>query len=47
MNAKKRELVTIWLIAAICGAAALVTDHEFLAMVFLLEGMVAGRFVLL
>jgi hypothetical protein len=47
MNGKRRELVTIWLLAAICGVAALAADHEFLAMVFVLEGVIAGVFVLL
>ena len=44
MNARKRELVTIWLLAAICGVAALAANHEFLAMVFVMEGVIAGVF---
>jgi len=44
MNATKRELLTIWVLAAICGVAALAADHAFLAMVFVLEGVVAGVF---
>jgi hypothetical protein len=47
VNAKKRKLLTIGLISAICAVAALVTDHDFLAMVFMLEGIIAGVFGLL
>jgi hypothetical protein len=42
MNAKRRELVTIWLLASICAVAALAAGHEILAVVFLLQSGIAG-----
>jgi hypothetical protein len=37
----------ISLLAVMCGVAALTTDHELFAIVFVLEGSVAGIFALL
>jgi hypothetical protein len=42
MNAKKRELITISLLSAICAVAALAFDHELIAPVFLLESIFAS-----
>jgi len=42
MNAKKRELITISLLAAISGIAAWAFDHDLFALVFGLESIFAS-----
>jgi hypothetical protein len=42
MKAEKRQLAVIGLIAAICACAALASDYEFFAVVFVLESAVAN-----
>jgi hypothetical protein len=42
MNAKKQELATIALVAAICAVASWASGHEFFTPVFVLESAVAA-----
>jgi hypothetical protein len=42
MEAEKRKLAVIGLIAATCACAALAFDYEFFTVVFLLESAVAN-----
>ena len=42
MDAKKRELAIIALVAAICAGAAWTTNHELFIVVFLFESFVAN-----
>ena len=47
MNAEKRQLAVIGLIAATCACAALSFDYEFFTVVFLLESAVANMLAFL
>jgi hypothetical protein len=47
MNAEKRQLAVIALIAAIFACAALTFDYEFFTVVFVLESAVANMLALL
>jgi hypothetical protein len=42
MNAKKQELATIALVAAICAVASWASGHAFFTPVFVLESAVAA-----
>jgi hypothetical protein len=42
MNAKKQELATIALVAAICAVASWASGHEFFTPAFVLESAVAA-----
>jgi hypothetical protein len=47
MNAKKRELAIIAVVAAICAIASWASNDEFFAPVFVLESAVAAVMTLL
>ena len=47
MNGKRRELITVSLLAAICGGAAWSYNYEVFAVVFVLESGVAGIMAIL
>lgn len=47
MDPKKRELIAIALLAAICAGAAWTFGYEFFALVFVLEGAIAGAIAIL
>jgi hypothetical protein len=47
MNAQKRQLAVIGLIAAACACCALTFGYEFFTVVFVLESAVANMLALL
>jgi hypothetical protein len=47
MDAEKRQLAVVGLIAAICACAALTFDYEFFTVVFVLESAVANMLAFL
>jgi hypothetical protein len=47
MDAEKRQLAVVGLIAAICACAALTFHYEFFTVVFVLESAVANMLAFL